>query len=142
MGFVFTVIYIVITIISPAQFGPDWASYHVLLYLAGLTALTSLPAILTEPYLKSSIQTYLLIGFVVAIGLSQVANKWYGGAVQSWLVFLPSAAVYFFVVANVTTVRRLRIVTLATVASCLVLVVEALCGYYGGFLGDTFVLRM
>ena len=142
MGFVFTVIYIVITIISPAQFGPDWASYHVLLYLAGLTALTSLPAILTEPYLKSSIQTYLLIGFVVAIGLSQVANKWYGGAVQSWLVFLPSAAVYFFIVANVTTVRRLRIVTLATVASCLVLVVEALCGYYSGFLGGTFVFRM
>jgi putative inorganic carbon (HCO3(-)) transporter len=142
MGFVFTVIYIVITIVSPAQFGPEWASYHVLLYLAGLTALTSLPAILTEPHLKSSIQTYLLFGFVIAIGLSQVANHWFGGAIQSWLVFLPSAAVYFFVVANVTTIRRLKIIIFATVASCLVLVVEALWGYYGGFLGDTFVLKM
>jgi putative inorganic carbon (hco3(-)) transporter len=142
MGFAFTVVYIVLTIISPEQFGREWASYHVLLYLAGITALTSLPESLTQPHLKSSIQTYLLIGFVVAIGLSQVANKWFGGALQSWLVFLPSAAVYFFVVANVTTVRRLRIVTLAAVSSCLVLVVEALCGYYGGFLGDTFVLKM
>jgi putative inorganic carbon (hco3(-)) transporter len=142
MGFVFTVLYIVLTIISPEQFGQDWANYHVLLYLAGLTAVTSLPAILSESHLKSSIQTYLLIGFIIAIGLSQVANKWFGGAIQSWLLFLPSAAVYFFIVANVTTVRRLKIVALATVGACLVLVVESLCGYYGGFLGDTFVLKM
>src|SRR6202041_2541359 len=142
MGFAFTLAYIVLTIISPEQFGREWASYHVLLYLAGITALTSVPESVTQPYLKSSIQTYLLIGFVVAIGLSQVANNWFGGAIQSWLVFLPSAAVYFFIVANVTTVRRLKIVALAAVASCLVLVVEALCGYYLGFLGDTFVLKM
>jgi len=142
MGFVFTVAYIVLTIISPDQFGPEWASYHVLLYLAGITALTSLPGILTQPYLKSSLQTYLLVGFVIAIGLSQVANKWFGGAIRSWLVFLPSAAVYFFIVANATTVRRLKIVTLAAVASCLVLVIEALSGYYGDFLGETFVLKM
>jgi putative inorganic carbon (HCO3(-)) transporter len=141
MGFVFTVFYIVITIISPAQFGPEWADYHALLYLAGLTALFSLPSILTQPYLRSSIQTYLLTGFIVAIGLSQVANRWFGGAIQSWLVFLPSAAVFFFIVANVTSIRRLKIITLAAVASCLVLVGEALCGYYGGFLGDTFVLK-
>ena len=142
MGFVFTVIYIVLTIISPEQFGPEWASYHVLLYLAAITALTSVPAILAQSHLRSSIQTYLLIGFIVAIGLSQVANHWYGGAIQSWLVFLPSAAVYFFIVANVTTIRRLKIVTLAAIASCLVLVGEALYGYYGGFLGDTFVLKV
>ena len=70
-----------------------------------------------------------------------MANRWFGGAIQGWLVFLPSAAVYFFIVANVTTVRRLKIVTLAAVASVLVLVGEALCGYYGGFLGDTFVMK-
>jgi O-antigen ligase len=142
MGFVFTVAYIVLTIISPEQFGHEWASYHVLLYLAGITALTSLPTILAQPHLKSSIQTYLLIGFIVAIGLSQVANKWFGGAIQSWLLFLPSAAVYFFIVANVTTIRRLKIITLAAIASCIVLVVEGLFGYYGGgFLNDTFVMK-
>jgi len=141
MAFFLTVIYIVITIVSPTQFGPEWAEYHALLYLAGLTAVASLPAVLAHPYLKSSIQTYLLIGLIIAIGLSQIANRWFGGAIQSWLIFLPSAAVYFFIVANVTTIRRLKIVTFAAVASGLVLVVEALCGYYGGFLGDTFVLK-
>jgi hypothetical protein len=65
-----------------------------------------------------------------------------GGALQAWLSFLPSAAVYFFIVANVTTARRLKIVALASVAASLALVAEAFCGYYAGFLGDTFVLRM
>jgi multisubunit Na+/H+ antiporter MnhG subunit len=78
------------------------------LYLAGITALTSLPTILTQSHLKSSIQTYLLIGFIIAVGLSQVTNRWFDGAIQSWLVFLPGAAVFFFIVANVTTIRRLK----------------------------------
>src|SRR5208282_1002800 len=49
-------------------------------------------------------------------------------------------AVFFFMVINVTTVRRLKIMTLAAVGSCLVLTVEALCGYYKGFQGEMFVL--
>jgi len=82
----------------------------------------------------------LLVGFTVAIALSQVAHGWLGGVVESWRTFLPSAAVFFFIVVNVTTVRRLKIVTLAAVASCLVVTVEALCGYYAGFHGEMFVL--
>ncbi len=143
MGFVLTIVYIVLTIISPEQFGPEWTTYHALFYLALITTLFSFPTILTRSHLKSSIQTYLLIGFIIAIGLSQVANHWVGGAIQSWLKFLPSAAVYFFIVANATTVRRLKTITLAAVGTCLALVGEAFCGYYGqGFLNDTFVLRM
>ena len=106
------------------------------------TALFSLPNVFSGSALKSSIQTYLLLAFIGAAGLSQIANHWVGGALQAWLTFLPSAAVFFFIVANVTTVRRLKIVALASVAACLGLVAEALCGYYAGFLGDTFVLKM
>jgi hypothetical protein len=77
----------------------------------------------------------------VAIALSQLAHGWLGGVIEGWRVFLPSAAVFFFIVVNVTTVRRLRIATLAAVASCLVVTVEALCGYYAGFRGEMFILR-
>ena len=74
-------------------------------------------------------QTYLLVALIVAIALSQVVHGWLGGAIESWRMFLPSAAVYFFIVVNVTTIRRLKIMTLAAVASCLVVNLEALCGY-------------
>jgi O-antigen ligase len=140
MGFALTIVYIVVTIISPEQFGKEWASYHVVTYLAGITALASLPSMARYSYWKTSVQSYLLIGFIVAIALSQVAHGWLGGVVESWRMFLPSAAVFFFVVVNVTTIRRLKIASLAAVASCLIVTVEALCGYYAGYHGEMFVL--
>lgn len=141
MGFALTILYIVVTIISPEQFGKEWASYHALTYLAGITALASLPSMAAYRYWRSSVQTFLLLGLVVAIALSQVANGWLGGALDSLRAFLPSAAVFFFIVVNVTTIRRLKIVTLAVVASCMGVAVEALCGYYAGYYGEMFVLH-
>jgi putative inorganic carbon (hco3(-)) transporter len=141
VGFALTVFYIVMTIISTEQFGPAWAHYHVLRYLAAVIFLLSLPNIFNNVQLRSSIQTRLLLAFVVAIAASQVANGWFGGVVESWQTFLPSAAVFFFIVANVTTVQRLKVLTLTVVASCLAVVIEALCGYYGAFRGDMFVYR-
>jgi O-antigen ligase len=141
MGFALTVLYIVVTIISPEQFGKEWASYHALTYLAGMTVLASLPSMTAYTYWKSSVQTFLLLGFIVAIALSEVANGWLGGVLESLRMFLPSAAVFFFIVVNVTTVRRLKIVTLAAVSSCLIVTAEALCGYYAGFHGQLFILQ-
>ncbi|HXY13191.1 MAG TPA: O-antigen ligase family protein [Terriglobales bacterium] len=141
MGFALTIVYIAVTIISPEQFGKEWATYHALIFLAGITALASIPSMLTYRYWESSIQTYLLLGFIVAISLSQVAHGWLGGVFESWRMFLPSAAVFFFIVVNVTTIRRLKIAIGAAVASCLFVAVEVLCGYYLGFQGEMFILR-
>ena len=141
MGFALTILYIVVTIISPEQFGKAWASYHALIYLAAITVLASLPSMATYKFWKSSVQTFLLLGFICAISASEVANGWLGGVLESWRIFLPSAAVFFFIVVNVTTIRRLKIVTLAAVASCLIVSVESLCGYYAGFQGEMFILR-
>ena len=141
MGLALTILYIVATIISPEQFGKEWASYHAMTYLAALTALASLPSMAAYTYWRSSVQTFLMFGLVIAIALSQVAHRWLGGVLESWRIFLPSAAVFFFIVVNVTTVRRLKIVTLAAVGSCLVVAVEALCGYYAGFHGEMFILQ-
>jgi hypothetical protein len=140
MGFALTIVYIVVTIISPEQFGKEWANYHAVTYLAGITALASLPSVARYSYWKTSVQTYLLVGFIIAIALSQVVHGWLGGVIEGWRIFLPSAAVFFFIIVNVTTIRRLKIVTLAAVASCLIVTVEALCGYYAGYHGEMFVL--
>jgi putative inorganic carbon (HCO3(-)) transporter len=141
VGFILTAVYIIVTIISPEQFGPQWANYHAVMYLAGITLLFSLPMVHSSTNLRSSVQTFLMLGFIFAIALSKVANGWIGGAIASWQIFLPSAAVFFFIVANVTTIRRLKILTLISAASCLVVVVEALCGYYLGLHAETFVLQ-
>jgi O-antigen ligase len=141
MGFALTIVYIVVTILSPEQFGKEWASYHAMAYLAGITALASLPSMATYSYWKTSVQTYLLVAFIAAIALSQLAHGWLGGVLEGWRIFLPSAAVFFFIVVNVTSIRRIKIVTLAAVASCVVVAVEALCGYYAGYRGEMFIFH-
>jgi putative inorganic carbon (hco3(-)) transporter len=141
MGFALTVAYVVLTIISPEQFGSEWATYHVMAYVGVTAVLLSLPRMFRNTHVRSSIQTFLLLGFIVAIALSEMANGWFGGIYASWATFLPSAAIFFGIVGNVTTIRRLKIVTLAAVTSCLVVVIEALFGYYAGFRGDIFVLK-
>ena len=140
MGFVLTIIYIILTIISPEQFGREWADYHALVYLAILTSLASLPNVLNRIH-KPPVQTVLMIGFIIVIGVSQITNGWIGGAIESWLRFLPNVAVFFFIVVNVTTVRRLKIMTLTVSTTCLLLTLEALYGYYSGFHADIFVLH-
>jgi O-antigen ligase len=141
MGFALTIIYVVVTIISPEQFGKEWASYHAMMYLAGITFVASLPNLADYKYWKSSVQIFLMLGLIAAIALSQLAHGWLGGVLEGWRIFLPSAAVFFFIVVNVTTIRKLKIVALASVASCLVVTVEALCGYYAGFHGEMFILQ-
>jgi putative inorganic carbon (HCO3(-)) transporter len=140
MGFILTLVYIFLTIISPDQFGEKLADYHVLTYLAGAAFLFSVPEIINRRHLLYSVQTYLLLGFTVAIAISKAVNGWYGGAILAWKIFLPCVGVFFFIVANVTTPRRLKILALTIAGASLVVVIEALCGYYFGFRGDTFVL--
>ncbi len=141
MGFILTVLYIVATILSPEQLGSAAAGYHPLLFLAGATFLASLPEILNGARWISPVQTPLLLAFVAAITLSGIANGWLGGILISWQEFVPSAAVFFFIVLSANSVRRLRILTAAPVCACVALAVEALCGYYRGYRGDLFVLQ-
>ena len=123
MGFVLTVVYVILTIISPEQFGSEWANYHALVYLAGIALLLSLPELFDYANVRTSIQTFLVLGFILSIAISQIARGWFGGVVTGWNTFLPSAGLFFLLVVNTTTVRRLKIVTFAAVASCLVVVV-------------------
>ena len=138
-AFVLTVVFVFATIISPGQFGPEWANYHVLTCLGALTCLLSVPGLYMSSRTSSSTQILLVLGFIAAMGVSEVANGWFGGVFVSWNLFLPSAIGFFFIVANVTTARKLKILAAAIVAACLVVDVEALCGYYGGYRGDTFL---
>ena len=139
MGFVLTILYIVVTIISPEQFGPDLSTYHALTYFAILTALASLPSMSDHENWKKCPQTFLLCGLVVAIALSQVVHGYLGGVAEAMRVFLPSAAVYFFIIANVTTTRRLKIATSVAILACLGLAIESLFGYYAGYHDGLFV---
>jgi len=140
MGFALTVLYTVLAIFSPDQFGREWSSAHLLTVIGVLALVVSLPTMLTHRQLDRSVQTYLLVGFTGAICLSWIAHGWFGGAVQGAERFLANAFIFFLVAANVTTARRLRILALAIVCACLVVAME---GTFSYFLdpGNRFVLH-
>jgi putative inorganic carbon (HCO3(-)) transporter len=140
VAFVLTLVYLILTIVSPLQLGKVFADYHPMIYLAGITAVASFPCMMTHSYAWSALQSRLMLGFVAAIAMSQIANGLFGGALESLRDILPVAAVFFLLVVNVTTVRRLKIATLTTMGTCLAVTTEAFLGYYGGFRGDMFVL--
>lgn len=141
LGFALTLVYIVVTLISPEQFGQEVASYHPMVYLAGITAVASFPDILTrKTYWQSSIQAKLVLGLIGAVVFSQLAHGLVGGSLTSLREMLPVAAVFFFVCANATTDRRLKIIIAVIIVACLGISGEALLGYYTGFRGDSFVL--
>lgn len=139
MGFALTILYVVLTIISPGQFGLEFASYHPMFYLAAFATVASLPGIFTRLDSRPAIQTQLAILFIIAIVVSQLHNGWMAAS-SSLQQTLPSAVVLFLVVVNVTTLRRVQTMIWFISAACLGLTIEALCGYYDGFGGDVFVL--
>jgi O-antigen ligase len=139
MGFALTIVYVVLTIISPGQFGAEFANYHPMVYLAALTAVASLPEFIARLNSRLAVQIHLAVLFIIAIAVSQLHNGLMA-AKSSLLDALPSAAVLFFIVVNVNTLRRVKIMIWVIIATCLGITTEALCGYYAGFRDDTFVL--
>jgi len=98
MGFALTILYVVLTIISPTQLGPWAGEYRPMVALTTVIVVVSLPELLGHRNLWSSTQTFLLVGFTMAIAVSRATNGWLGGAVQSWLAFLPAVSLFFFIV--------------------------------------------
>lgn len=130
MGFALTVLYTVLAIFSPDQFGRAWSSVHLLTGVGVLALLLSLPTMLAHRQLERSVQTYLLLGFIGAICLSGIARGGFGGALQGAERFLASAFIFFLVAANVNTARRLRILAFSIVCACLVVAMEGAFSYF------------
>ena len=139
MGFALTIVYVVLTIISPGQFGVEFASYHPMFYLAALTAVASLPELFSRLSGWPLVQTQLSVLFVMAIVVSQLRNGMLAAS-GSLMTTLPAAVVFFFVVVNVNSLRRLKIMIFVMIATCVGIAIESFCGYFGGFGDGIFVL--
>jgi hypothetical protein len=117
-----------------------------MLWIAALVVLASAIQVARNGLgILRSQQTYLLIGLTGAVGLSHLVHLWLGGALTALLLFIPTAIVYFMVVVNVTTWRRMRILAFAIVACALLLLAQAIPAYFAPYSPDqpesTFVLH-
>src|SRR5215831_3305744 len=116
MAFWLTLAYVVLTYFAPDDLLPAIAPYRPNLVIAGLAILASAFSIGHSALFRVR-QTYLLLGLIAAVFLSQLVHLWFGGIVLAAQQFLPNAIVFLLECVNVNTWRRLRI-AVATLVIC------------------------
>jgi O-antigen ligase len=111
LGFALFIVVNAVLFIRPAEIVSDvrgWPIYEVVILLC---AVVSLPGILAQLSFASLAQrpvTVFVLGMLVAVMVSHLAHLYIGGAYESGLEFSKSVLYYLLLVANLTTVARIR----------------------------------
>jgi hypothetical protein len=113
-----------------------------MLVLIVLAVLASVPPLIQRlPSLLRLPHIYLMIGLIGAIALSRLAHLWFSGALASFGDFLKSSIVFFLVLANVTTLKRLRILILINTLVIFFLIGNSMWAHYFGGPDNPYVLH-
>jgi hypothetical protein len=122
MGFILSVLYLVISYFTPATVLGPLAAFHVELILAVLILFVSFP-VLTRSFIFKTPQSIALIGLVFAVFMSILFGKqWATGGARAALNFIPNAVVYFFVCLHCNSVKKLKVFVLVLFSVCLFVV--------------------
>jgi O-antigen ligase len=131
MGFILSLIYIAVAILSPAEVFPALAPYHVQIWVGLATIFASIPSIPTFGFL--SVPQVRFLGVVIlGIVASFVVQGWFGGIAPALNAFLPNAITFLFVLLNFRSPKRIRILAATLLSVTLYLVVKGAIAYRGG----------
>lgn len=132
MGFVLTLLYISLALLSPMDLFPSLAEYRVELLVAIVALIFSAPGLLDSRFFRIP-QIYLLAGLFAAVVLSvAIGNNWMGGGWIALQNFLPAAIVFYLVVLNCQSVGRLKILVTLLVVIAGVYVFQGARAYLAG----------
>ena len=140
MGFLLTLLYIGVTYFAPGDLFPHLGAGRIMLYLAIAAVVASIPALLTGKFPYRAPQVQLMLGLVVAVPVSHLSHLYLGGALWAIQSFLVSGIVFFLVVANVTTLARLRLLIIVFVGEMFFLLYRSVAAYYAGNMDSGFLL--
>jgi hypothetical protein len=133
MGFVLSVLYFAASYLGTTTvFGVLATEIHTQQIVATLVALVSLPALM-KSFLFKTPQSLAVIGLAVAVLLSVLIGvHWPGGAVQAFLIFLPSAFAYFLVCLHFNSKFRLQVLILLLLFVCLFAIAHGVIDLHHG----------
>jgi len=132
MGFLLTLAYVLLSLLSPLDLFPSLAVYRIELLLVFVTLIFSAPNLLDSRFFRIP-QIYLLLGMFAAVFLSvAIGERWVGGGLAALQEFLPAAIVLYLVVLNCRSVQKLRILLSLLVVVGLFYVVQGARAYLAG----------
>jgi hypothetical protein len=132
MGLLLTLLYVALSHLCVTDMFPKLGALRIMLWLAFAALLASVPSVVNGKFPFRAPQVSLMFGLFAAIPLSCLAHFWFGGALSALELFLPAGVVFFLVVANVTTLPRLRLLIIVFVGTCLFLLCRSVAAYYAG----------
>ena len=132
MGFVLSLLYLLICYLTPAVIFGQLAEYRIELIFAILLALVSIP-IFARSILTKTSQSLALAGFAFAIFMSvAVGESWPGGGVYALGLFIPSAFAYLIVCLHCTTKRKVQWVVAMMMFVCLFVIAQGAIEMHSG----------
>jgi O-antigen ligase len=138
MGFFLSLLYIALAILSPGEAVPALAPYRIQLWLALAAVLASFPAILQGRAFFVA-QAGFLLAVIVGLVASFVWIGWLGGILPALAEFMPNAIVFYLVLANFRTIKRLRLLASVLLLISLYLVIRGAIAYAGGNPNDPMI---
>jgi len=142
MGFPLFLVYLVFVFLRPTDRFPILASYPVMTGLAVLALLAAFARVLMGggPSFRAP-QIPLVIAFLSWAAFSvAAADRWPGGALLAFQELQPKAVLFFMIILNLDSMRRLRVVAALLVVLLVIIVTEGVMAYHYGYGGDKFVL--
>src|SRR3954462_1998223 len=123
MGFVLAIVYLASAYVGVSAVFGALAPYRIELILAVLILLVSVPVLPRSPILKAP-QSLALIGLAFTVFVSVLMTGWAGGALQSFLDFIPCAFAYFLVCLHCGSKKKLQVLVLMLLSVCLFVIVR------------------
>lgn len=136
MGLILSILYLITYYLSPVTvFGP-MAEYRIELILAVLVILFSIPSLL-RTFIFRIPQSFALLGMAFAVPFSIIASvRWYGGAINGLLDFIPNAFAFFLICLHFRSTKRLKILVGMLLFVCLFVIAHGYMARLHGFPAD------
>lgn len=132
MGFVLSLLYLVIYYLTPTTVFGQLAVYRIELIVAVLVMIASLPRLAGSIIFKTP-QSLALIGFAFATLLSVVIGAhWLSGGITAFLLFIPNAFAYYLVCLHCDSRKRLQLLVLAMLFVCFFVLGQGLAEMHRG----------
>ena len=133
MALFFTILYIVLSYLSPADLLPSIAPYRPMVVVAIISVLFAALSALTNQRTFAAPQFLLGFALIGAVFLSRLALGWVGGAIASLQEFTITAVVLYLLYCSIHTMRQLRAVGVALVLLAIYLTAQGAAAVYTGY---------
>lgn len=109
MAYLLALLYLACIYLRPAEIVPGWETFPFAACIAAVSALCMAGSLVLRPRRFWNLpQDWFVLGFLVAVVVSNAAWGWMSGAVEALLAIAPAIFCYFLLRGAVETPRQLR----------------------------------